>query len=152
MNRVPKLPPSSFAAPATPAMHLRVLSDTAYLAPVRHSVESFCIDHGFDVESAGEVGLCVNEAMANIFRHAYGGAKDRPVEVAAEFDGTAVSIQLRDWGIGREPPAEPKHDPLTPGGIGLVCLKKLLDGLAFTKMPDGMLLTMKRTLTHGKAP
>jgi anti-sigma regulatory factor (Ser/Thr protein kinase) len=152
MNRVPQLQPSSVTAPAAPALHLRVLSDTGYLAPVRHSIESFCIARGFDVESAGEVGLCVNEAMANISRHAYGGAKDRPVEVAAEFDGASVTIRLRDWGIGREPPAEPKHDPLTPGGVGMVCLKKMLDGLAFTKMPDGMLLTMKRTLTHGKAP
>src|SRR3712207_7212584 len=34
------------------------------------------------------------------------------------------------------------HDPLTPGGLGLVCLRQLLDEMAFTPLPDGMLLTM----------
>jgi anti-sigma regulatory factor (Ser/Thr protein kinase) len=133
-------------------MHLRILSDTAYLAPVRHSVEAFCTHAGFDAKSTGEIGLCVNEAMANIFKHAYGGAKDMPVELAAKFDGNAITIRLRDWGPGFAPPSEPKHDPLTPGGVGMICLKKLLDECTFTRLADGMALTMTRTLSHGKAP
>lgn len=140
--------PTSPAGSVHPSLHLRVLSNTAYLAPVRHSIESFCTASGFDAKSTGEIGLCVNEAMANIFRHAYGGAKDLPVEISAEFDGTSVSIRLRDWGTGFLPPDEPKHDPQTPGGIGMVCLKKLLDECTFTKLPDGMALNMKRSLAR----
>jgi serine/threonine-protein kinase RsbW len=140
-------PQPSSAVASQSGLHLRVLSDTAYLAPVRHSIESFCKTNGFDATSAGEIGLCVNEAMANIFRHAYEGAKDRPVEITVEFEAAVLSIRLRDWGKGFQPPAEPKHDPLTPGGIGMVCLKKLLDECTFTKLPDGMVVTMKRKLT-----
>jgi anti-sigma regulatory factor (Ser/Thr protein kinase) len=133
------------------ALYLRVLSDPAFLAPVRRSVEAFCGECGFDTTSVEEIGLVLNEAMANVTRHAYGGASDKPVEVHADFDGTSVLVKLRDWGNGRKPPTEPRHDPMTPGGVGIVCLKKLLDEFAFTPMPDGMLLTMKRSLTHGKA-
>jgi len=138
------------APPAS--LHLRVLSDPAFLAPVRHAVEALCAASGFDEVAVGEIGLCLNEAMANVTRHAYGGAADKPVEVDADFDGTTVLLKVRDWGCGREPPKEPRHDPLTPGGVGIVCLKTLLDEFAFTKLPDGMLLTLKRSLTHGKAP
>ena len=141
-----------FVSAASGSLHLRVLSDPAFLAPVRRSVEAFCAACGFDTASAGEIGLCVNEAMANVTRHAYGGAPDKPVEADADFDGTSVTVKVRDWGSGREPPTQPRHDPLTPGGVGIVCLRTLLDEFVFTKLPDGMLLTMKRSLTHGKAP
>ncbi len=143
---------ASAVSPANRTLFLRVLSDTAYLAPVRHSIETFCAAHGFDKAAVDDIGLCVNEAMANVTRHAYSGAMDQPVEVKADFDGSHLLLTVRDWGSGQQPPTEPRHDPLTPGGVGIVCFKKLLDGFTFTKMPDGMLLTMKRTLTHGKAP
>jgi len=139
-------------SPPQPSLHLRVLSDPAFLKPVRHSVEAFCTARGFDTASVEEIGLVVNEALANVTRHAYGGASDKPVEVDVEFDGTELLVKVRDWGSGRKPPAEPRHDPLTPGGVGIVCMKKLLDEFAFTPLPDGMLLTMKRSLTNGKAP
>lgn len=140
------------ALPQASSLHLRILSDPAFLSPVRHAIEAFCAGRGFDARSAGEIGLCVNEAMANVTRHAYEGATDRPVEVDANFDGFTLLVKVRDWGPGRQPPAEARHDPLTPGGLGIVCLKKLLDEFTFTKVPDGMLLTMKRTLTDGKTP
>ena len=38
------------------------------------------------------------------------------------------------------------HDPLKPGGLGLICLKKLMDEVTYTRLIDGMVLTLvKRT-------
>jgi len=31
---------------------------------------------------------------------------------------------------------------LSPGGIGLVCIRKLMDDVTFEQLPDGMLLKM----------
>jgi anti-sigma regulatory factor (Ser/Thr protein kinase) len=132
-------------------LRLRVTSDPHFIAPVRRAVEHFCTEAGFDEKAVGELGLCLNESMANVTRHAYEGNHNKPIEVDAEFDGKTACLKVRDWGPGREPPAEPHHDPLKPGGIGLVCLKTLLDEFKFTKLPDGMLLTMKRKLSHGRA-
>jgi len=126
-------------------LRLRITSDPANLAPVRHEVEIFAAACGFKPNAVGEIGLCVNEAMANITRHAYGGAVDRPVHVDAEFAGDRLRVTLRDWGCGRCPSLEPNpKDPLEPGGLGLVCLRKLMDRVAFDPQPDGMLLTMER--------
>ena len=99
---------------------------------------------GLDASAAGEVGLCVNEAMANVTRHAYQGATDKPVEVCGWCDGGGVHIAVRDWGNGTLPPRRIQHDPLTPGGLGLVCLRKLLDDVVYAPQPDGMLLTLTR--------
>ena len=136
---------------------LNVSSDPANLAPVRRACEAFCRRQGLDDAAVGDVGLCVNEAMANVTRHAYGGATDRPVSVTAEaldergtvvHDGSpaanSVRVTLRDWGNGVNPLMLPQkqRDPLEPGGLGLICLRQLVDECAFEPQRDGMRLVM----------
>jgi len=138
---------------------LNVTSDPANLAPVRRACEAFCHSHGLDDAAINDVGLCVNEAMANITRHAYGGATDKPVVVTAEAIGgdgqdgrPGVRITLRDWGSGVNPLAQAprERDPMRPGGLGLVCLRQLLDDARFEPQPDGgMLLTMVKRKGSG---
>ena len=132
------------AAPISDTLRLNVSSDPANLAAVRHACEAFCRRCGLSAAATGDVGLCVNEAMANVTRHAYGGATDRPVEVDATFDGTAVRVSIRDWGNGELPTPKLKKDPMTPGGIGMVCLMELMDDIAYEPQPDGMLVTMTK--------
>jgi anti-sigma regulatory factor (Ser/Thr protein kinase) len=125
---------------------LNVTSDPANLAPTRRACEAFCREIGLDDAACADVGLCVNEAMANVTRHAYGGAADRPVGVTAEETERGVRITVRDWGSGVNPLALPARcrDPLQPGGLGLICLRQLLDDVRFEPQPDGMLLTMEK--------
>lgn len=126
-------------------LRLEVTSDPAHLAPVRRAVEAFCESAGFNAKATGDVGLVVNEAMANVTRHAYHGATDRPVRVVVDFADDELTLSVRDWGIGRDPSGvPPKADPLTPGGLGMTCLRSLMDQVTFTPQTDGMLLTMKK--------
>ena len=148
MSRTPnELPTRTAVAPRAP-VRLNITSDPANLATVRKAVEELAGASGFDPAACGELALCVNEALANVMRHAYGGATDRPIEFAAEIDerDAALRIRIRDWGSGVNPDALPpkKRDPLTPGGLGLVCLRKMMDDVRFTPQPDGMLLEMSR--------
>ena len=98
-------------------------SDPAHLAAVRTAIESLCTEGGFDAKATGEIGLVVNEA---------------------------IEIALRDWGNGKCPSElvnlKPP-DPLTPGGLGLICMHKMMDQVLFTPQPHGMLLTMRRKKT-----
>ena len=126
-------------------LSLNILSDPASLADARKAVEGFCRSHGLAQAGVDAVGLCVNEALANVIRHAYAGATDRPIEVRAADTGDAVRVQIRDWGTGRVPPPAPAaKDPLTPGGLGLVCMKRMLDDATYEPQPDGMLLTLEK--------
>src|SRR6266550_2143544 len=88
---------------ASGELELNIKSDPANLASVRLAVEAMCRDGGFDTTAVDEIGLCVNEALANVIRHAYKGAIDRPIEIRATCrDGEAV-VQIRDWGNGMNP-------------------------------------------------
>jgi serine/threonine-protein kinase RsbW len=131
-------------------LRLKILSDPANLAAVRQAIESLCAEHGFEKQACDDIGLCVNEALANVIRHAYDGATDRPIEITAHLlDPTALRIAIRDWGNGVDPMTLPhsseKHDPLVPGGLGLICLQQMMDEVQFTPQADGgMLLEMIR--------
>lgn len=131
-------------------LHLEVSSNPAQLARVRRAVEALCLGCGFDDKSVAEIGLVINEAMANIMRHAYEGATDRPIVIDARFVDDALQIALRDWGNGRDPTTHPdRKDPELPGGLGMVCLRKLMDEVEYAPQHPGMILTMKRKLSRG---
>jgi len=64
------------------ALQVRMKSDPAAFAEVRRTVEATARDLGLGPKQVDELGLCVNEALANITRHAYGGAVDQPIELS----------------------------------------------------------------------
>jgi anti-sigma regulatory factor (Ser/Thr protein kinase) len=135
-------------------LQLKFLSSPAYVSPVRRLIEQFCDDAGLDAPAREEVGLVVNEALANIIRHAYHGDKHQPVLATVEQEGKGVKISLRDWGNGINPATQPRreHDPMTPGGLGLICINRLMDKVSYEPQSDGgILLTMTRTTSGSKA-
>jgi anti-sigma regulatory factor (Ser/Thr protein kinase) len=162
-------PPDNTASDASAApnrLEQRFTSHPANIAPTRRAVEAFAAGAGFDEKTIGDIGLCVNEALANVIRHAYAGRTDCPVLLIAEILGDGapagpppensgdpprahsppmrLQVTIRDWGSGVNPASLPikQHDPLLPGGLGLVCLRHLMDQVVFSPQPDGMLLTL----------
>ena len=130
-------------------VELNIPSHPAKVSGVRRAVEQYCVDNGFDERTAGEIGLCVNEALANVIVHAYAGATDQKIHVSALCRDREVTVSIRDWGPGDAPPPPPEpqeRELLKPGGLGLICLRQLMDQVIYTPKPDGMLLTMKRRM------
>lgn len=126
----------------------RCAGDTASLADARTSVEKFAADCGFNEKAIADVGLCVNEAMANVIRHAYSGHPQKPIVLTGEFKDRQLRLRIRDWGSGVNPeklPTKPR-DPLRPGGLGLICLKSLMDEARFYPQAQGMLLELVKKL------
>jgi len=132
---------------------LKFVSDPAKLNWVRKTLERFCEASGLEGAARDEVGLVINEALANVIRHAYHGATDKPVEVFAEQYNGGVRMVIRDWGNGFDPTkkmeAEEK-DPLIPGGLGLLCMNRLMDSVKYIPQPDGMELELIRTTKESK--
>ncbi len=138
--------PCQTLLPTPAASKKRINSDPANIAPVRRAVEAFAAKCNFDEPSRHDIGLCVNEALANVIRHAYQNAADQPILITADFADPLMHITIRDWGKSIDAsklPAAPR-DPLKPGGIGLICLRQLMDEIKFTPLDEGTLLTMTR--------
>jgi anti-sigma regulatory factor (Ser/Thr protein kinase) len=142
-------------------VELKMSSHPATLRPVRHALEQFCRESGATAAESDELGLVLNEALANVMRHQYGGATDKPIAVTFLHRGDEVEINIRDWGAPFDPsriklptgdvPPKPDPDKVKPGGLGLLCMKKLMHSVNFSTQPDGMLLTMVKKLGTAKA-
>jgi serine/threonine-protein kinase RsbW len=127
-----------------------IKSDPAKLRDVRNELESFTKSIGMADEASHAVGLVLNEALANIIRHGYDGAVDKPIQVTAQKNENEheLKIIIRDWAKPFDPAmVKPKCEgELKPGGLGLVCIRKLMDNFKYERLPDGMLLTLTKKL------
>jgi anti-sigma regulatory factor (Ser/Thr protein kinase) len=81
-----------------------------------------------------------------VIRHGYDGATDRPIIVTVERAEGAIHVIIRDWAKPFDPSLiKPKiQGKLSPGGVGMLCIHELMDGVKFERLPDGMLLKMTK--------
>jgi anti-sigma regulatory factor (Ser/Thr protein kinase) len=123
-------------------------TDPTLLGSARTAIEKLAATHKFAPKCCEEIGLVVNEALANVIRHAYGKGVDGPIQIDVMVLDGELTIAMRDWGKGINPdalrPSAAAQDPLKPGGLGLMCMRQMMDSVVFDPQPDGMLLTMKR--------
>lgn len=128
---------------------MRLTSEPNRVAGARYAIESFAAELDMDERWIGEVGLCLNEALANVIHHAYNDQPGKPILVSAWRGGDELHLEIRDWGNGFNPDAAncgKVHDPLTPGGLGMICLRKLMDEVEYKPQDHGMLLSLSKRL------
>jgi anti-sigma regulatory factor (Ser/Thr protein kinase) len=129
-------------------IELKITSDPANLRDVRKKIESFAQSVGMPAVRSDEIGLALNEALANVIRHGYDNAKDRPIVVSVERGDGELHVLIRDWAKPFDPSlVKPKNQgKLSPGGVGMLCIKELMDNVKFERLSDGMLLTMTKKM------
>ena len=92
-------------------LKLSFISDPKLLCVVRAAVGEMAVTVGFGEAEVRSVVLAVDEALANVIRHAYHGSFDRPIQIAfyrGQIKGKegmreALKIQIVDRGIPGRP-------------------------------------------------
>ena len=150
-----KLPPDK-------TIRLEILSVPAHLPVVRSAIEKACEMVGFDGDEPGRIVLSADEAMANIIKHAYKGAGDKPIEIEltpfARAGASGLRIRLRDYGVVVDRSQIKSRDlaDVRPGGLGVHIMTNCMDEVNYLPAEGGgTLLTMIKTLQpelRGKKP
>lgn len=129
---------------------MQIYSRPQHLPIVRGAVEKMCELLGFDESSCSSVVLSVDEALANIIKHAYLGRPDGKIEIelaSADADGDAIIVRLRDYGraVDESQIKSRKLEDVRPGGLGVHIINKCMDEIKF-EHPEGIgtLLTMRK--------
>lgn len=80
------------------------------------------------------IGLAVDEALANVITHAYGNDRSGKVELAIEIAPRRLTICIRDWGASYDPKKvrEPDFGRPEERGYGLYLIRKLMDEVDYT--------------------
>ncbi|MDH4137960.1 MAG: ATP-binding protein [Anaerolineae bacterium] len=104
---------------------------------------------GLDARAVYAVEMAVDEACANIIEHAYGGEGRGDIECTCIVKNNELTVILRDYGCPFDPTSVPEPDLCASledrevGGLGLYCIRQLMDKVRFEFTPDsGNVLTM----------
>lgn len=84
------------------------------VALVRHALAGLAEEIGMDEPGLADLKTVVTEACMNVVVHAYQG-EPGPLGVEAEADSSALTVVVRDEGVGIRPQADAERDSLRLG-------------------------------------
>jgi anti-sigma regulatory factor (Ser/Thr protein kinase) len=118
-------------------------SNPEILCVVRSAVMCLTEELGFPAAECRALTRAVDEALANIIRHAYGGRAGQPIELlcrrtqnrTGDRPRTGLEIVLVDQGIAvdRKKLCGRSLDDVRPGGLGLHFIQGGVDVMEYTR-------------------
>jgi anti-sigma regulatory factor (Ser/Thr protein kinase) len=122
-------------------------SDTRYLPVVRGAMGAFTAAIGWDEAECRAIVLALDEAIANVIRHAYGGRSDGLIELECRESAEGLEVSLSDEGeaadLSRICAREVGCD--TPGGLGTHIIHDVMDSVTYHRTESGnRFLAVKR--------
>ena len=123
-------------------------SNPRFLPVVRAAVGELGLACGLPEESSGGVTLAVDEALANIIRHAYKNRYDRQIELNCQAGNDQIEFTLLDQGEPPDPAricAQPLDD-VSLSGRGTHLIKMMMDEVTYECVPEGNQLTLIKRL------
>lgn len=136
------------------SFQLRVVmpSHPRLLAVLRAAVGEIGSVYGLSEDACREVTLAVDEALANVIRHAYKNRYDREIEVTCQVDADQLEFTLLDQGEAPDPDricGQPLNDA-SLSGRGTHLIKAIMDEVCYERVPEGNLLRLIKHLPSGK--
>lgn len=133
------------------SVRLEILSRPELLAPVRSMVISMAERFGFDEVECGHLALAVDEALANVIRHAYMGDDAGriwitilPIETSTPIFRIEIEDEGKPFDIESIVPRD--LDEVRPGGLGVHLIREVTDRCTFERRsPRGMKLVLEKT-------
>ena len=94
------------------------------------------------------VVLAIDEACANVIRHALSG-DSKPVKLTCNLVGGRLSVVLRDYGKACDPALIRGRDldEIQPGGLGVHIINRVFDRVEYAPQSEGTRLTLEKFLT-----
>jgi serine/threonine-protein kinase RsbW len=124
-------------------LKLGLESNPEALGMVRAAIERVTESLHFQPAETRAVVRSVDEALANVMRHAYKGQRGRPIEVTCNRlrrakdpkNATGIEIVLRDSGEALDPAKLHGRplDQIRPGGLGLHFMRQCMDKVEFSR-------------------
>jgi len=147
------------------SLKLELPSHPQVLSVVRSAVQQFAAVVGFNEDECRSIILAVDEALANIIRHAYGDRYDQTIELTCRRLGPDLGTdpgtpldQVRDGLefilIDHGLPADPAQlkgrdlEDVRPGGLGMHLINQIMDQVCYQALPDRNQLRLIKVLNR----
>lgn len=125
-------------------------ADPVNLKMVRAKVTEVVKNLAFDEGTIQQLVLCIDEAVTNIYRHAYNNDETGGIELSFKLQNKTLVFYLRDYAsLVYDNSIKPRDLTQTrPGGLGINIIDSVMDSWEFATPKDGYgnLLIMKKEL------
>jgi anti-sigma regulatory factor (Ser/Thr protein kinase) len=136
----------------TPPRHLQMKfampSDPRYLPVVRGAIGPLAAAIGWDESESRAITLALDEALANVIRHAYHNSADGLIELECRETAGGLEIILLDRGdapdLSRICAREIGADQA--GGLGTHIIKDVMDKVSYEVLKEGNRFVASKTL------
>lgn len=120
------------------------------LCGIREQVRDICTQLGYETGDIDCITLAIDEACANVIRHAYKDRTDGRFILEVYRDDGMVVFKLQDFAdpVDRDCFKPAGDNLLQPGGLGLTLIHKVMDTVTLLPPPPnvGNLLEMRKKL------
>jgi serine/threonine-protein kinase RsbW len=128
---------------------MKVPAQLDSLEKLMNFVSGFAGDHGFSKKKIFDIQLATEEALLNIFQHAYPGEHKGEVEVTCEMQSDLeLNIRILDTGVPFDILSLSEPDLACPlpdrkiGGLGCYLIRKMADDVHYLRQGDTNILTL----------
>ncbi|MCU1238494.1 MAG: putative anti-sigma regulatory factor, serine/threonine protein kinase [Candidatus Solibacter sp.] len=132
------------------SMHVTFVmrSHPRYLAVVRATVGQLAVTAGLEDSESRALVLAIDEALANVIRHAYHGRSDQRIELECHAAAGELKFRIRDSGDPPDPTSigsrEIGCDQI--GGLGTHIIRDVMDTVSYRTSPEGNCFTAAKRL------
>ena len=118
-------------------LDMRISNESKNLSLVRQKIGELLEKTTFTREDKNKVILAVDEAVANVVEHAYGGGRG-DIDLVFDIDRERLEITIRDNGTKFNPqdiPTPDIHDHIKKGlkgGLGMFLMRKIMDEVRYS--------------------
>jgi len=134
--------------PATVDITFVMQSNPRYLPIVRAMVGQLASVTGFPESDSRALVLAMDEALANVIRHAYHGDTSRRIELECHAVQGGLQFRIRDTGEPPDP-ARIRARPLDcdrAGGLGPHIIHQVMDSVSYCTSAEGNCFTASKQL------
>ena len=132
-------------------LQLELPADARLLPRTRNAVAGYLEDVGAEPDERADVVLALDEACANVIRHAFPHGATGTIRLRAEIGADAVTVQVEDDGVGFDALEATRREPLPEdtSGRGLHMIRTLMTTVQLESPTEtgGTRLRMQKLLT-----
>ena len=127
-------------------------SDPRYLPVVRGAIGPLAEAIGWDESECRAIVLALDEALANVIRHAYHDCADGMIQLECRESTDGLEITLLDNGDApdRSKICAREIGCDQPGGLGTHIIRKVMDRVTYEVSPEGNRFVASKALRKTK--
>lgn len=132
-------------------LQLELPADARVLPATRQVVEAYLVEVHAGEEERADVVLAVNEACANVIRHAFPAGGEGRIRLVTEITEVDVRVEVEDDGVGFDPEApRPEPTEFDTSGRGLSIINELMQVVELVSPTEtgGTRVSMQKAFTH----